>query len=265
MINCISLGAGVQSSTMALMAKHREISPMPDCAIFADTQSEPESIYKWLDFLENELPFPIYRITAGDLLSDFLKALESPNGRCGQPPFFVKSDNGEVGILRRKCTTEYKINPIRKKVRELYGRKHVNQWIGISIDEAHRMKPSGRKNITNCWPLIDKRMNRGDCLSWMKKHQYPTPPKSACLFCPYTDKKRLSTIRENKNDWDRLVYFDYKIREIQSNVINGANINGGKLFVNRSCVPIAEIDFNSIDNQSTLNLFGNECEGMCGV
>src|SRR5688572_3380034 len=34
----ISLGAGVQSSTMALMAAHGEIQPMPDAAIFADTQ-----------------------------------------------------------------------------------------------------------------------------------------------------------------------------------------------------------------------------------
>jgi len=34
-MNIISLGAGVQSSTMALMAAHGEITPMPDCAIRA--------------------------------------------------------------------------------------------------------------------------------------------------------------------------------------------------------------------------------------
>ena len=37
MLRVISLGAGVQSTTMALMAAHGEIGPMPDCAIFADT------------------------------------------------------------------------------------------------------------------------------------------------------------------------------------------------------------------------------------
>lgn len=42
-IHIISLGAGVQSSTMALMAAAGEITPMPKCAIFADTQDEPES------------------------------------------------------------------------------------------------------------------------------------------------------------------------------------------------------------------------------
>ena len=64
--NIISLGAGVQSSTMALMAAHGEITPMPDCAIFADTQWEPAAVYKHLEKLERALPFPVYRVTAGN-------------------------------------------------------------------------------------------------------------------------------------------------------------------------------------------------------
>lgn len=34
-LRALSLGAGVQSSTMALLAAHGEIGPMPDCAILA--------------------------------------------------------------------------------------------------------------------------------------------------------------------------------------------------------------------------------------
>ena len=33
----LSLGAGVQSSTLALMAAKGEVTPMPDVAVFADT------------------------------------------------------------------------------------------------------------------------------------------------------------------------------------------------------------------------------------
>jgi len=66
-LTVISLGAGVQSSTMALMAAHGEITPMPDYAIFADTQAEPSHIYSWLDWLETQLPFPVLRVTAGSL------------------------------------------------------------------------------------------------------------------------------------------------------------------------------------------------------
>lgn len=56
--NMISLGAGVQSSTMALMAELGEITPRPNAAIFADTQAEPASVYRWLDWLEKQLSFP---------------------------------------------------------------------------------------------------------------------------------------------------------------------------------------------------------------
>ena len=60
MMHIISLGAGVQSTTMALMAAHGEIEPMPDCAIFADTGDEPQAVYDHLAWLMsgNVLPFP---------------------------------------------------------------------------------------------------------------------------------------------------------------------------------------------------------------
>jgi len=45
-MNILSLGAGVQSSTMALMAAHGEITPTPDAAIFADVGDEPDSVPK---------------------------------------------------------------------------------------------------------------------------------------------------------------------------------------------------------------------------
>ena len=68
----ISLGAGVQSTTMALMAAHGEITPMPDCAVFADTQAEPKAVYEHLAWLmsPNVLPFPVHIVTAGSLTDE---------------------------------------------------------------------------------------------------------------------------------------------------------------------------------------------------
>ncbi len=54
-IHIISLGAGVQSSTMALMAACGEITPMPTAAIFADTGDEPKAVYEWLGWLASKL------------------------------------------------------------------------------------------------------------------------------------------------------------------------------------------------------------------
>ena len=63
MLNALSLGAGVQSSTLALMAMQGEVEPMPDCAIFADTGDEPKAVYEWLKWLETQLPFPVYHVS----------------------------------------------------------------------------------------------------------------------------------------------------------------------------------------------------------
>ena len=117
---------------MALMAAHGEIEPMPECAIFADTQWEPEAVYAHLDWLETELPFPVYRVTAGDIRE---KAL--------QPGFGDIPWHTHMGIGRRKCTKVFKLNPIRDKAKELMGVKHgrelkagaITMWIGISLDE----------------------------------------------------------------------------------------------------------------------------------
>ena len=40
----LSLGAGVQSTALALMAAKKVIKPMPEFAIFADTQAEPQYV-----------------------------------------------------------------------------------------------------------------------------------------------------------------------------------------------------------------------------
>src|SRR3990167_1746351 len=122
MLNIISLGAGVQSSTMALMAAHGEITPMPDCAIFADTQQEPKSVYTWLDWLEKQLPFPVYRVTAGDLGLEPLRIRTSKKSgnrysRTLIPVFTTKPDGGK-GMLGRRCTKDFKLTPVVRKLRE---------------------------------------------------------------------------------------------------------------------------------------------------
>ena len=48
-VKILSLGAGVQSSTMALMAEHGELET-PDCAIFADTGWEPLPEYIYTNY-----------------------------------------------------------------------------------------------------------------------------------------------------------------------------------------------------------------------
>lgn len=271
MKHIISLGAGVQSSTMALMAAHGEISPMPDAAIFADTQSEPRAVYEWLEVLKPKLPFPVHIVTAGSLREQILTF--GKNGNFGRPPFYVLNDNGTNGILGRQCTRDFKVDPIRRKVRELLGLKRgqrgpkqvaVTQWIGISLDEAIRMKESDKAYIKHRWPLIEKRMTRAHCIRWLTDHGYPTPSKSACTFCPFRRDHEWRAMRANDPEaFADAVAVDESLRK-------GTNVGmiTGAAYLHDSRVPLAEVDLQSAEDRGQLDWISgmaNECEGMCGV
>ena len=265
MMNILSLGAGVQSSTMALMAAEGELTPMPDCAIFADTGAEPKHVYDFLDYVESLVPFPVHRVMEGEGLE--LSVLGATDGgRCATPPFFTLRADGERGILQRQCTTDYKIKPIQKKVRELMGLRKgqrgpketaVQMWIGISMDESVRMKPNQTKWIENIWPLIDIEMYRYDCINWMREHGYREPSKSACYFCPYHDNATWQSMKENDTDsWFRALVMDSAIRSGLSGV-------DSDVYLHRSMQPLTECDFDPARDQ--FDMFDHECEGMCGV
>lgn len=272
----LSLGAGVQSSTLALMAAHGLVDPMPDCAIFADTGWEPEAVYDHLAWLSyGRLPFPIYVVKQGDLRSDqivsFVNGREGDNGeRQVSLPYYVKANGQErEGAIRRQCTSEYKINPIEKKIRELLGLKHRQRWpkeravvqyYGISLDEIQRCKiemdPVAKWRI-NRYPLIEQRMTRHDCLQWMERQGFPKPPRSACIGCPFHSNAEWRDMRDNRPvEWADAVTFDAAIRK--------AGGMRGDTYLHRDCVPLDEVDLSTAEDAGQLSLL-DECEGMCGV
>jgi hypothetical protein len=171
-LRILSLGAGVQSTTMALLAAHGEIGPMPDAAIFADTGSEPAPTYEHLRWLmsPNVLPFPVHVVgKATSLHADLMRGTNSGGRRrYAAIPAFLSRPGEREGMGRRQCTKEYKIEPLLKKQRELAGfapRQRipagaVEVWIGISRDEALRMKPSRNAWSVHRWPLIERGMTR---------------------------------------------------------------------------------------------------------
>jgi len=295
-LRVLSLGAGVQSTTMALLAAHGEIGPMPDCAIFADTGWEPRAVYDHLEWLMSGhvLPFPVHIVSAGSIREHLLAA--GDGNRWASIPAFAKTvtpagapvpvldqdEEGElievgqrrtttetvsIGMIRRQCTTDYKIVPIRRKVRELVSLTRrrspdfpvVEQWIGISTDEVIRAKPSFEDWQVKRFPLIEKRMCRQDCLAWLRRHGYPVPPKSACIGCPFHDNARWRHMRDHDVDaWADAVEIDRVLR-------TGIRGIRGEVFLHRSCVPLDHADLSASADRGQLDLFGNECEGMCGL
>jgi hypothetical protein len=252
----LSLGAGIQSTTLALMAMHGLVEK-PQYAIFADTGWESSQTIEHLNDLEKRLDFPVIRTSNGNLLADLMDGLS----RIGSdyftsPPFF--NANGSIG--RRHCTTDYKIVPIKREVRRLlrvgertrlYG-KYVLMQIGISLDECHRAKPSNVDFIHHQFPLLDLRLSRIDCEKWLSRHGYTIPPKSSCVGCPF----------HSDREWQRIKSDCSTEFEIVVGVDELLKTQAFPEFMHKSLKPINAIQFT---NTLQADLFGNECTGLCGV
>ena len=259
-IRVLSLGAGVQSTTLALMAAAGEIGPMPDAAIFADTGWEPKAVYEHLERLTAALPFPVYIVSAGDLRKDLIAATNSTGQRFAAVPWFMRLPNGDEAMGRRQCTAEYKLRPIQRKIVEMMDGKRpkggAEVWVGISTDESIRMKPSRVQYITNRWPLIERRMNRNDCKKWMERAGW-SAPKSSCIGCPFHSNEQWRDL--SPEEFADAVEVDRAIRDVSHRGIRGQQ------FMHRSLKPLEEVDLRSDAELGQGDLFGNDCEGMCGV
>jgi len=269
-IHILSLGAGVQSSTLALMAAHGEITPMPAAAIFADTQAEPASVYRWLDWLEKQLPFPVHRVTKGSLTEASLRVRTSKNTGLNylkhSVPAYMRRANGAGGIMGRACTMDFKIVPCHQAAKKIAGVRRGHKtvaahiWIGISRDEAHRMKPSREPWALHRWPLIDAGMTRRDCVTWMESKGYPKPPRSSCAYCPYRgDAEWLRLKTDEPEAFAAAVEYEARLQAAVSTI---SRLDGVP-FLHPSRQPLPSVDFTPTMQEPSL--FGNECEGMCGV
>jgi hypothetical protein len=263
-VTVLSLGAGVQSTTMLLMACHGLIE-RPDYVIFADTGWEPEPVYDHLEWLEKEAAkhgLEITTVRNGNIKEDVKQHVDTGE-RAASLPYHLKADDGSEGFNGRQCTSEYKIQPIRKDIRKQLGyeprqkiREKVIMMKGISLDEYQRMSISNVKWIEHSYPLIDQNMDRQSCYVWLEKNGYSIPPKSSCIGCPFHNNELWRDMKRNDpQSWEDAVQFDKKIRH-QPKLRSEA-------YLHRDRVPLDQVDLN--ENQTELDLFNNECGGYCGV
>ena len=116
----ISLGLGVQSTALYFLSSIKIIE-RADHAVFADPGAELPRTYEILEMLQEWAKYndgiSIHVVNKKNLLQDILKKQNSTGQRWASIPAF--SETG--GMVRRQCTSEYKIQPVIKMVRELHG------------------------------------------------------------------------------------------------------------------------------------------------
>lgn len=273
----ISLGIGVQSTALYYMSSIGEL-PRADVAIFADTGAEKTATLEYYIYLKRWMRknngIPIYIANYRNLLSDISKAQNSSGNRFASIPAFTQSG----GQLRRQCTSEYKIQQVDKKTKEILGLSKYARfpkceiWYGITLDEMHRMAIPQQKWKINTYPFIgysitwdskqkklsDERHTRGDLINWYGKTKLPIPEKSACYFCPYQNNKMWRFLKEEyPQDFEIAVSVDEIIRDSTKRGLRD------KIYVHRRLQPLKEIDFTNLNYEMYEN--DDECSGNCMI
>jgi len=215
-LRLLSLGAGVQSTAVLLLACERVIPPF-DYALFADTGWEPRAVHETLSRLREraaQAGIPIRMVSAGNIRTDALNGTR----RFVSMPLHVLNPDGSKGLARRQCTSEYKIEPLKKAARELLGYPHpqrvpagtyAEQAIGISVDEFHRAKDARVNYLHNVFPLIDLGWTRDDCHHYLAERGFGQTVKSACAGRPFGGNERWRWLRDHDPDaWAQAVELD---------------------------------------------------------
>lgn len=197
----LSFGAGVQTIALLWLWVFDSILDVdencdgffngqrPDLVVFADTQAEPRHVYTAVEEAKHlcaQAGIPFETVSRGDLS-------RPPTTKAGIQKIYVPVytrdlKTGKEGQLERQCTAEYKVRPVERYAKKLAGKRPIEMNLGISLDEAHRMKrraPDDR--VQTVYPLVFGELGgatRDDCARYLAAIDVPAA-KSACSFCPY--------------------------------------------------------------------------------
>ncbi|GAH05036.1 unnamed protein product [marine sediment metagenome] len=266
----LSCGFGLQSTVIGEMSARGDL---PKCTVIhADTGWERQATKDIRDFYAarwRSMGLDVHILAGQDIRRDGAKEHI-------HMPFWT--DAG--GPLRRQCTYDFKLVPIKRKVRECLGfdpskPPHPKPgaaiiWLGITVDEWTRAKPSRIKFMENRYPLLVAKMDRQDCTAWLQDRDLPVPVKSACIGCPYRRASEWIDIRENvPNEWQQAVEFD-EVNRNNPLAERDAGNTADELYIWREAEPLAEADLDNAAKRekqrygTQLPMFACE-SGFCGV
>lgn len=256
----ISLGWGVQSFALAAMSALGILPPV-DAAVHADTGHERAETYalaeKWTPWLEER------GVRVVTVRGDHHSGTVDRWGGVFVAAFTLNVSDNSRGMLRRQCTSRWKIGPIRRWIRaqgiDISIPGVVKQWLGITLDEMTRMRMSGINYLTNDYPFIemlDRSWTRGMVIKWLVENGLEVPVKSSCIFCPYHDRQTWRDIQLSDNgDWEKALAVDRAIRNKRP---------GYLCYLTAQRKPLDECDFRSQEEHGQLTLWdAEECSGMC--
>ena len=167
----ISFGAGVNSTAMLILLANEG---WRGSVVFSDTGCEWPDTYCFIDYFAAEWMKP----RGFDLIvlkgqPWHLKGRDEVKGKSLIE--YCEAVNLIPLAGLRWCTTEWKVRPMQRWARR---NGKPDQLIGIASDEAQRMKKAHR-------PLVDRGIDREDCIQIIEAEGLSVPRKSGCYICPF--------------------------------------------------------------------------------
>lgn len=206
MLNVFSFGGGVQSVACLVLAAQGQLDyqHFVFCNVGEDSEN-PATLAYYRDYA---LPyaqshalnlFELRYIRRDGEEDTILKRLTRPGSRSIGIP--VRMSNGAPG--RRSCTVDFKIKQVdRWLCRAGAVSSGARVGLGISFDEWQRVRYPLTDPETPWkqreYPLVDRRIDRAQCLEIIRRAGLPIPPKSSCWFCPYHSLRVWQEMRQSQ-------------------------------------------------------------------
>lgn len=242
-----SSGGGVQSAAVAALIVRGDIEP-PALSAIVDVGREARTTWAYMDSVITPALAGVGVVLHRVLKSDFA-TVDLYRGEELLIPAFT-DQNGSIGKLPTYCSNEWKRRVLQRWARSrLPDETGFDVWIGISTDEMKRTRQDIGK-WENRYPLIEKRLNRGDCLALVERMGWPAPPRSSCWMCPNRGAAEWDFLRENDpEEFELACEFEREIRKKDEG-----------LWLTREGVNLSELK----ESKKTGDLFLGRCDsGFC--
>lgn len=226
-----SCGGGTQSGAIATLIRLGKL-PRPDFAFMTDTNRERSSTWPFVDgFIRPALASVGLDLTIVQA-SEHARLDVYWNDTVLLPGYTTLS--GEVGKLSPFCSGKWKRDVAERWMRSI-GIETARNWIGISRDEARRIRAQNRNWLELWYPLIfEVPMTRDRCVDLIRAEGWTGQiPHSACWMCPnHSDAEWIDMKLNWPADFAAACALEAETR-----------LKDPHFYLHPSCVPLADVDF----------------------
>ena len=236
----ISFSGGVESRTMAILYGNKAD------AIFSDTGSEHDELYKQLEDVEAKI-----RAFHGN---DF-KIIKVKNSQYASLEAYIREYKFFPSFQSRFCTRLFKIEPIDNYLKQ-FKEEGVELMIGLNAEEGDKRTGNHGllKHVKYSYPLYEDDISRTMCKTILTAAnilpEFPVyMQRGGCKFCYYKSKKEYAAMAlMNKKEFNEVVDLEealqdkrkdyYAIRDGIKNMKDFGDLANNTIFTPEEMYPV---------------------------